>query len=142
MLFKVASPLQRNHKERNFLRFSKFFYIFFNDFELFFMLFLYFTNNFNFSRQILQKNSKIILKDEFGSKIFQKICKLYPEVSTNIHHPEEKILSNNNNKGFVRKAYPKKNNNLFENQQIFMNSPFFPNNQNFPKYMGEKNNFT
>jgi len=83
----------------------------------------------------LQKNAKNILKDEFGYKIFQKICKLYPEV--NNHHSEEKIL---NGKGFVRNAYKK--GSLFENGQVYnyTNPPFFPT-QNFPKY-NEKNNYT
>jgi len=86
----------------------------------------------------LQKNSKNIVKDEFGYKIFQKICKLYPEVSN--HHSEDKMI---NGKGFVRNA--NKKSSMFENSQIynnFANPPFFPI-QNFPKYLGnEKNNFT
>lgn len=79
------------------------------------------------------------MKDEFGYKIFQKVCKLYPEVNS-YNNSEEKILIG---KGFVRNAYKK--GNLFENSQFynnFNNQAFFPS-QNFPKYIGnEKNNYT
>lgn len=67
--------------------------------------------------KILQKQIKIITRDEFGYKIFLKICKLYPEIENfvNKSNIDEKTYSQGFSKGYL---YNNKNNLKYSNNII------------------------
>lgn len=73
----------------------------------------------------------MILKDEFGYKIFQKLCKLYPEIS--YPYPHQDDIKSLNGKGFVRNTYKKINGYDGVNNFNGYTSLFFQP-QNFPKF--------
>ena len=71
----------------------------------------------------MQKQIKIITRDEFGYKIFLKICKLYPEVENFLPKSnDEKSNQLANYKNFQNKA-PLKQTNKPQATQNYVKKP-------------------
>ena len=83
--------------------------------------------------KILQKQIKIITRDEFGYKIFLKICKLYPEIenSVNKSNTDEKTYGQGLSKGYPNKNNLKYSNNIIAHSFQATNKVLYKKSMNY-----------